>query len=117
MRRITITALLLFAGCSTPAPEPPTSEELAAQREAIQTVDAHIEGLKQCRQLYRDHVGVEPEKLRDLFVKPDGAPDTWKRCINFMPIDPWGNDYAVDDAGDIHSLGPDGKPSTGDEIY
>lgn len=60
--------------------------------------------------------------LEALVSKPSGSPEprNWKRYMDRLPKDPWGNDYQYLAPGvqgdiDIFSLGADGQPG-GDEI-
>ncbi len=46
-------------------------------------------------------------------------PESWED-LDKRPIDPWDSPYEFeiqDGKPVVHSLGPDGKPGTGDEIY
>jgi general secretion pathway protein G len=78
-----------------------------------------------CKQIYNSVVefradqGKMPASLEDLVKKPAEANKEWRKYLEDLPKDPWGNDYKMtkkDDAVIIVSYGEDGVEGGGDDI-
>ncbi|MBI4430233.1 MAG: type II secretion system major pseudopilin GspG [Candidatus Omnitrophica bacterium] len=92
----------------------------------IKKAIADIEGgLAMALELYELDNGVFPQNLEDLINDP-GSARRWKGPYlkkRVIPKDPWGNEYVYSFPGsqntssyDLSSAGPDGQPSTEDDI-
>jgi len=81
---------------------------------------ADIRALESALNLYKLDNFVYPntdQGLQALIVKPSGSPEprNWKKYMDRLPKDPWGNDYqylspGVQGSIDILSRGADGQP-------
>lgn len=91
-----------------------------ADEAKVTSARTDIANLSQSLKLYRLDNQMYPSSnqgLKALMVKPtDGrVPNNWKKYIEKLPNDPWGNPYTYVYPGihgdyDIISLGADGKP-------
>ncbi len=76
---------------------------------------------------YRGNTGNYPtttEGLQALVKPPEPKPSGWRKIMDDLENDPWGNAYAYErpgkrnpDSYDIYSLGPDGKGGTEDDVW
>jgi len=109
---------LLFAGLISDAP---------ASTSYWTQADADLKSLQSCLEMFRIHTGRYPsgeEGFKALLERPERWPDSarWKKCLEEMPRDPWGNLYGYVEgngfsSGDgygygLYSMGPDVKSAT-----
>lgn len=90
----------------------------------IQAAKSDIRGIENALKLYRlDNFSYPSSEqgLQALVTKPaDPNVRNWKRYLDRMPKDPWGNQYLYLNPGnnaeiDIYTLGRDGRPGGEDE--
>jgi general secretion pathway protein G len=99
-----------------------STNSFARTRSAIAQIGAFREALD----MFKADRGFYPagtNGLMDLAVKPTNASTTWRPCMVFIPLDPWGHPYLYVFPGkhntnsyDLSSAGPDGIPGTPDDI-
>jgi general secretion pathway protein G len=85
-----------------------------------------IKGISGALELYKIDNGFYPtteQGLKSLVEKPDSKPKPkkWKKYLDIIPMDPWGNDYVYIQPGthkdfDLYSWGPDGVEGNEDDI-
>ena len=90
--------------------------------------EADVKSLLTQLHLYSARNGGYPSNeqgIQALVARPNGEPQPrkWRQIMQQVPIDPWGNPYQIRNPGmrskepiDVFSMGPDGRPNTGDDI-
>jgi general secretion pathway protein G len=92
------------------------------------TVRTDIENISTQLKLYQETNGFLPtteQGLQALVARPDTdpKPTEWRQWMQKIPQDPWHRPYVYENPGkhnqnafDLYSAGPDGKPGTDDDI-
>jgi general secretion pathway protein G len=93
----------------------------------VKKARADLNGFKVALISYRGNTGNYPtteQGLQALVKAPEPKPPTWRKIMDDLEHDPWGNAYAYErpgqkhpDSYDVFSLGPDGQRGTDDDIY
>jgi general secretion pathway protein G len=90
---------------------------------------AHVNTLKASLVSYRTNAGNYPttaQGLKALVDRPteEPIPQKWKKVLEEVPVDPWGNPFMYEYPGrknpqgfDLFSPGPDGEPETSDDLW
>jgi general secretion pathway protein G len=94
----------------------------------ITRAEADIQNLMTQLQMYEVQNGVYPtsqQGIQALVERPAGEPQPrrWRKLLDNVPIDPWGQVYQIQNPGtrgksgiDLFSAGPDRTPNTDDDI-
>jgi general secretion pathway protein G len=92
----------------------------------ISRVDADLRFINSALKAHKMNAGHYPSNeqgLEGLVARPKPSPPKWKRTLETVPIDAWGNRYRYrltsregEDVPEVYSCGKDGLPDTDDDL-
>ncbi len=116
---IMVVVLILAILAAVVAPQllsKPEEARIARSKSDIRSVNTTL-GLYRMDNFAYPSTG---DGLNSLVTKPSSASNKWKKYLDKVPLDPWGQEYKYRNPGtkggeiDLYSLGPDRVPSDDD---